>query len=652
MTTLRTRALLVSAASILVLGLASCEVASTGQGPGNAPAKAGMTEVGTPRDETMIFQTFDRKTDNPALHNPLLSTYAVWRGFRELGWGYLWETDTATGKSYPELAKAMPTALNKEHTSFRIELKQGIYWSDGKEFTADDVIYTLDTYFKNKDKLTYFGVSTITGYVKSYQKVDDYTFEVQTVNPAYDLTTVLGVYTWGSALNIVPKHVFEKQRDVATFQNTKPVTLGPYVVKEFDPNGFWQLWERRKDWKRSAWGWMGEPKPKYVLYKDFGPEETRVLAFIQNQYDVDTFMSPDSLKGAEQRNQEITSYSSKLPYHNMDDACSYGLQINQQKPPLDKAEVRWALALSLDLQNVGINALNGEFKASPLPMVDTKILRPVYFDPLLPWLREFRLKDGYQPFDPSFADKLTKKLEADKAADAADLPKNAQQASDAFGVGWWKHDPAEAERLLATAGIKKNSQGVYTLPDGKVWQLDLVIPGDWNKVMQRVGFSIADSLRKSGIKVNARQVDNAEFGNVQNTNAKLTTMLNWTNCVFNTNYLNAFRSIQPEFLKSADAKDQIVGNTYRWRNDQVFDLVRQSLRTDQTSPEFQQLGREILQQFVTDMAYINIMNIPTTIPTNSHYWTNFPKQDNAYAVPYSWWSSAKKILVSVEPTGE
>ncbi|HEY8456784.1 MAG TPA: ABC transporter substrate-binding protein [Actinopolymorphaceae bacterium] len=637
-------------ATVLTLAFAACEVPTTGgQGPGGTAGQGEMTDVGTPRHETLVVQTFDRKTDNPALHNPLMSTYAVWRGFRELGWGYLWETDTATGESYPELADGMPEVLNDEHTKFRIRLKKGIYWSDGVEFTADDVIYTLDTYFEHKDKLTYFGVATITGYVKSYKKIDNYTFEVETVNPAYDLTTVLGVYTWGSALNIVPKHVFEKQKDVASFQNTKPVTLGPYVVKDFDRNGFWQLWERRKDWKRSAWGWMGEPKPKYVLYKDFGPEETRVLAFIQNQYDVDTFMSPDSIKGAMQRNEAITTYSSKLPYHNMDDACSYGLLLNHHKPPLDKPEVRWALALSLDLQSVGINALNGEFKASPLPMVDTRILRPIYFEPLLPWLEDFKLPDGYQPFDPDFAQKLTKRLEDDQIADPADLPKNAEEASESFGVGWWKYDPAEAERLLNSVGIRKNAQGVYTLPDGKVWQLDLVIPGDWNKVMQRVGFSIADSLRKTGIRVNARQVDNAEFGNVQNTNAKLTALLNWTNCIFNPNYLNAWRSIQPEFLMDANAGEQIVGNQYRWRNPEVFELVDQATRTDPESPEFHAIGRSILQHFVTDMAYINIMNIPTTIPTNNTYWTNFPKQENPYAVPYTWWSSFKKILVSIKP---
>ena len=95
-----------------------------------------MTDVGTPRNETLIFQTFDRQTANPDQFNPLLGSYALWRGFRELGWGTLWETDTGTGETTPELADGLPEVLNDEHTQFRINLKQGIYWSDGTEFTC------------------------------------------------------------------------------------------------------------------------------------------------------------------------------------------------------------------------------------------------------------------------------------------------------------------------------------------------------------------------------------------------------------------------------------------------------------------------------------------------------------------------------------
>lgn len=604
-----------------------------------------MTDVGTPRNETLIFQTFDRQTQNPDQHNPLMA-YAVWRGFRELGWGFLWEMDTGTGQSYPELAADLPEVLNEEHTKFRVKLKEGIYWSDGVEFTADDVVYTLEVYFRDRDKLTNGNIRRITTYVKSWEKIDDYTVEIETVNPAFDFVTVMGVYTWASPFIPVPKHIFEQQEDLSTFRNTYPVTLGPYTVKEFDPSGFWQLWELREDWQRSAWGWMDQDgyMPKYVLYKDFGPEETRSLSFVQNQYDVDTFMSPDSIKAAQARNEHIKTFSSHMPYHNMDDACSYGVLMNLQRAPLDMPEVRWALALSLDLKSVGINSLNGEFVASPLPMVDTQVLRPVYFEPLIPWLNDFTLADGYKPFDANFTADLAGTL---GQIGAQDIPED----TSAFGIGWWKYDVEQAGKLLESVGFTKNADGNWVLPSGEDWVLEFVIPGDWNKVMQRVGFSIADSWRSAGIQVNVRQVDNAEFGVVQNTNGQKQAMLNWSNCIFTPNYLNSWQSISLDFVQPADATDPNVGNQYQWSNATAADLVAQAKQMETTSEEFREIGREIIQQFVTDMAYINIMNIPTTIPTNDYYWTGFPKQDNYYAVPYSWWSSAKEMVANITPTG-
>jgi oligopeptide/dipeptide ABC transporter ATP-binding protein len=97
----------------------------------------------------------------------------------------------------------------------------------------------------------------ITNYVKTYKKIDNYTFQVETTHPAYDFATTLGVYTWGSAFNIVPKHVFEKQTDLAAFKNTNPVTLGPYTIKSFDPTGQWHLWQLRDD--RARQGLPGRP---------------------------------------------------------------------------------------------------------------------------------------------------------------------------------------------------------------------------------------------------------------------------------------------------------------------------------------------------------------------------------------------------------
>ncbi len=607
-----------------------------------------MTDVGTPRNETLIFQTFDRQTADPGNMNPMLA-YARWRGFRELGWGWLWETDTGTGDSYGELAAGPAEVLNDEHTKFRVNLKEGIYWSDGVEFTADDVIYTLETNFACKDIATRVG--GVVTYVKEggWEKIDDYTFEVETQKPAYDVQQNLGVKTWGSNLVPLPKHVFENE-NACEFRNTYPATLGPYTVKEFDENGFWHLWELREDWERSAWADLDEDgfMPKYVLYKDYGPEEVRSLSFVQNAYDVDTFMSPATIKAVQELNDKVTTFAPAMPYHNMDDACTWGMLINMQQSPYDKKAVRWALALSMDLETIGMNAVSGEFIASPWPMADTQILRPVYFDPLQSWLEEFTLDDGYQPFNPDFGAELAAAL-VESGVDPAELPEDTTD----FGVGWWNYDVEEAARLLESEGFTKNADGNWLLPNGEEWVLQLTIPSDWNKVMQLIGFAVADSWRTAGIQVNVRQVDSAENSTVQRINNLREVQFMWTNCIFTPgSWLGGYREIEPGHIKPGDSSERNDQNRYQWDNETVYALVEESKSLEQDSDEYYENGRLILKEFVTDLSWLNMMNIPTTIPTNEHYWTGFPKADNYYAVPYSWWSSAKEMVAGIEPTGE
>ena len=618
----------------------------------SALAQGAMTDVGTPRSETLIVQTFDGRSSNPTQMNPL-NRYAHWRGFRELAWGYLWEMDTATGSSYPELADGFPEVLNDDHTKFRVKIREGVHWSDGEEFTVDDMIFSIDTAFKYRDKLS--NVTNYVTFLKSWTKVDDYTIEVETQQPSYDFVTRFGVYTWGSHIVWLPEHVFAPLGDdVAAYENNDPVVLGPYTIKEFDPNGFWQLWERRDDWERSGWGGvLGEPKPKYVLYKDFGTEETRSLAFVQNQYDIDTFMSPDTIEAAQSRNGAIETFSPLFPFHDMNDACGWGIYFNNQRAPYDIKELRWALALSLDLKQVGLSALNGQFKSTAIPVADTPVTRPIFHEPLWSFLDGLTLEDGYKPFDAGFNQDLVETLKA-QGADEAKLP-TGDGIVDAFGYGWWKYDPAQAEKMLASVGIEKGGDGYYAMPDGSPMVLEFAYPGDWNKILQRLGFSIADSWRQAGFNVNGRQVDNGEFNTNLRTNARFQMTIAWNQqCVFNANWRNNWRQWAPEFVLPADSTDadlRLDGNYARIVDKQIHDLVAEGATVPTDSERMVELGQEIQKIVVENMYMLPLMSIPTTIPTNNTYWTGYTKQDNFYALPYTWWSSFKKTLVNIEPTG-
>ena len=148
-------------------------------------------------------------------------------------------------------------------------------------------------------------------------------------------------------------------------------------------------------------------------------------------------------------------------------------------------------------------------------------------------------------------------------------------------------------------------------------------------------------------------MDNGEFATVQNTNSKLDAMINWSNsCTYNVNFLNSWRQLTPANVKPADSADSLSGNYLRVSDPAIFKLVDDARSMETTSPEFLAIGQQITQKLASGMQLINLMNIPTTIPTNSHYWKNYPKADNFYAAPYTWWSSFKKTIVSIEPTGK
>jgi peptide/nickel transport system substrate-binding protein len=356
-------------------------------------------------------------------------------------------------------------------------------------------------------------------------------------------------------------------------------------------------------------------------------------------------MAPDTIHAIKDLNPNITTFSDELPYHNTDDACTWGLLINMQKAPYDSKAVRWALALSIDLQSIITNIMSGEYLVTPLPVADKPAMAPLY-DPLVPWLNDFALDDGYKPFNPDYGAELAEKLDA---LGIEGIPDD----TTALGIGWWHYDLEETAKLLESEGFTKNGDGNWVLPSGEEWVLQLTIPGDWSKVMQRIGFALADGWRTAGIQVNVRQVDNAEHVAVQNTNALREVQFMWINCIFSADdWYTDWRAIQPQYLNPGDSQETNAGNRQQWDNQTVFDLVDASAALPRGSEELYENGRLIIQEFIKDMAWINLGNIPTTIVTNEEYWTGFPKADDYYAVPYSWWSSAKMMVARVKPTGK
>ena len=78
-------------------------------------------------------------------------------------------------------------------------------------------------------------------------------------------------------------------------RSLSPVSLGAYVLKSFDPDGKWYVWQLRDDWQRTSLGRFGKPGPKYLAYVDPGPPDKRVIAQMNHELDVIHDVAPEGM---------------------------------------------------------------------------------------------------------------------------------------------------------------------------------------------------------------------------------------------------------------------------------------------------------------------------------------------------------------------
>ena len=138
------------------------------------------------------------------------------------------------GNLVPFLAAEVPTQANgglaADGRSVTWKLKPGVKWHDGKDFSADDVVFTWQYAGDPAAAMT-----TVSVYKDlKVSKVDSHTVRVEFAKP----TPFWAEPFVGSVGLIVPRHVFEpymgaKSRDNPA--NVRPVGTGPYKIVDFRP---------------------------------------------------------------------------------------------------------------------------------------------------------------------------------------------------------------------------------------------------------------------------------------------------------------------------------------------------------------------------------------------------------------------------------
>ena len=263
----------------------------------------------------------------------------------------------------PILAAEIPTkengGISADNQTVTWKLKEGILWSDGEPFTAEDVAFTYQ-FITNPE----VGSTSVEFYgdVETVTAIDDLTVEITFKQPT---PAPMSPFVGGSGM-ILPAHVFQDYLGANARSapgNTAPVGTNAYQVSEFKP-GDTIVYEPNPNFRGDA------PAFSTVELKGGGDAVSAARAVLQtgeSDYAWNIQAEPAVIQGLERGGQGEMLYVPKPMmeriYINFSDPNT---EVNGEKsqkdtphPFLSEKPVREAISLAIDRETI-TNQLYGE----------------------------------------------------------------------------------------------------------------------------------------------------------------------------------------------------------------------------------------------------------------------------------------------------
>lgn len=608
-------------------------------------AQQSQLPVDVPREEVFVVDQIYRFSGGIGNYNLWVSGDTPHR--HALMMETLWYRDQETGERLYGAAISDPM-YNDDFTQMTVDLRDNIYWSDGVQFTADDLIFTVE---KLKSTPEMFGSgwsAQLNQFMDSVEKLGDFSvqFNLIEANPRFHTmfeTRWNGVY-------IMPKHIWENVEDPVTYKDPEPVVLGAYVPTDFDPNGYWELYTRREDWDRTPAGIVvGNPGPKYVLTIFYGDSTRKAIAMSRGELDVFFDMDFEAFQTVLEDAPTARSWYTDFPWAYPNEIDFRHFNFNFEDPLFQNKDVRWALALAINIVELQTEYIGGVAKLSAIPVTPTASLMALYLDPLEEWLQnlEIEIEPGtmYKPYDPTVPDQIAAWAE-EQGYTVPGEPR------DVFGTGWWKYDPDAAERLLIKNGFSRDGDGNWLTPEGERWTIDLQSPPDENDAY-RMSIAAADMWSNFGIEVNLQGAERSVWDQNRYVGQfGITTM--WLSfALADGDTWPQLRELHPSYYTplGEDARNTGGGwfNTTRINDPQLGEMIDAMALTAPGSEESLQTSQDFFKYWVENMYSIPVISFKKFVTWDERYWTGFPTSESPTYMPLYWFHGGKFTFQSLTP---
>ncbi|WP_161976279.1 ABC transporter substrate-binding protein [Mycolicibacterium sp. CH28] len=225
--------------------------------------------------------------------------------------------------------------------TFTYTLRSGVKWQDGKDFSADDVVFTF-LMVRDND------YGTFGAYVKDLTdavKVGD-----NQVRLSYSAPQTLEP---GVIMPIAPKHLWEgiAKSDLPKFANDKPVGTGPFNFVSWEKGSVTTV-ARNDSW------WGSKPAAEKVTWTKFGSDDVVTQALRSGDIDIVPEVPPTIYSGLQNAADVKTTAMEAFSFHMIGFNCS-AAPGSKGNPILRDQVVRQALSCAVDRRQLVELALAG-----------------------------------------------------------------------------------------------------------------------------------------------------------------------------------------------------------------------------------------------------------------------------------------------------
>ncbi|HVC63667.1 MAG TPA: ABC transporter substrate-binding protein [Acetobacteraceae bacterium] len=563
----------VAAAAMLPAGVARAELANI------------------PRDQTMILIGINSR-DGRWVDYELWNPYAIGANHQN-GPNLIYEPlayySAFADKMYMWLAESYQ--YTPDFRQLTIKTRQGIKWSDGTPFSAEDVAYTFNT-LRDLGPKVKWGVDV-------NQALDEATVtDPNTVVLKFKIPSprffFFASYKYDIGIYMVPKHIFQGQ-DWASFKHYDlakgwPVTTGPWKVVESSLQQ--KVFDRRDTWWAADQKLAPMPRIMRNIWLPMVGEQESAQAQITNRSDFGGPLQPATFPTVIRQNPKVTTWSGRKPPWGYVDWWPLSLYVNNEVKPFDDPDVRWALSHYVDRKQIIEVAYLGAETVSRLPMPPYKPLLP-YFDVV----KDLLVKYNTIEFNP-------------KKGDA----------------------------LLQAKGFKKKG-GTWEMPDGKPFTLGIIGFGLSGSAMGPV---LSQMLKRHGVTASLSlppdfdsRFQKGDFtGSIYGHGGSIREPY------------DTLRLYQSQSIAVPGAH---AVNFSRWKNPAYDKIVDEVYITDPDNvAKLKTLFRAAMEIWLPALPDIQLVQNYHRIPLNLTRWKNWATEENPIVNNASWHLTYNLVLWNVQ----